>query len=78
MDLKHIFLTIWKVCKSIENVVKVILESEFCSFLQMTCDKVLDVMCSIIPCTQDVVKVQEEIPKVKPRFRKGKEHSYLE
>ncbi|XP_038648356.1 integrator complex subunit 10 isoform X1 [Scyliorhinus canicula] len=37
---------------------------------RMTCDKVLDVMCSVIPCTQDVVKVQEEIPKVKPRFRK--------
>ncbi|GCB68034.1 hypothetical protein scyTo_0012221 [Scyliorhinus torazame] len=38
---------------------------------RMTCDKVLDVMCSVIPCTQDVVKVQEEIPKVKPRFRKA-------
>ncbi|XP_043529883.1 integrator complex subunit 10 [Chiloscyllium plagiosum] len=37
---------------------------------RMTCDKVLDVMCSVIPCVQDVVKVQEEIPKVKPRFRK--------
>ncbi|XP_059821116.1 integrator complex subunit 10 isoform X2 [Hypanus sabinus] len=38
---------------------------------RMTCDKVLDVMCSVVPCAQDVVKVQEEIPKVKPRFRRG-------
>ncbi|XP_078067115.1 integrator complex subunit 10 isoform X2 [Mustelus asterias] len=38
---------------------------------RMTCDKVLDVMCSVIPCTQDVVKLQEEAPKVKPRFRKA-------
>ncbi|XP_078395582.1 integrator complex subunit 10 isoform X1 [Cetorhinus maximus] len=38
---------------------------------RMTCDKVLDVMCSVIPCTQDVVKVQEETPKTKPRFRKA-------
>ncbi|XP_032869052.1 integrator complex subunit 10 isoform X1 [Amblyraja radiata] len=44
---------------------------------RMTCDKVLDVMCSIIPCTQDVVKVQEEIPKVKPRFRKGSDLKLL-
>ncbi|XP_069781376.1 integrator complex subunit 10 isoform X7 [Narcine bancroftii] len=44
---------------------------------RMTCDKVLDVMCSVIPCTQDVVKVQEEIPKVKPRFRKGSDLKLL-
>ncbi|XP_067849764.1 integrator complex subunit 10 isoform X2 [Heptranchias perlo] len=44
---------------------------------RMTCDKVLDVMCSIIPCVQDVVKVQEEIPKVKPRFRKASDLKLL-
>uniref|UniRef100_UPI00398F2F8B integrator complex subunit 10 isoform X2 n=1 Tax=Pristiophorus japonicus TaxID=55135 RepID=UPI00398F2F8B len=44
---------------------------------RMTCDKVLDVMCSVIPCTQDVVKVQEEIPKVKPRFRKASDLKLL-
>ncbi|XP_067899077.1 integrator complex subunit 10 isoform X2 [Heterodontus francisci] len=44
---------------------------------RMTCDKVLDVMCSVIPCTQDVAKVQEEIPKVKPRFRKASDLKLL-
>ncbi|XP_048387733.1 integrator complex subunit 10 isoform X2 [Stegostoma tigrinum] len=44
---------------------------------RMTCDKVLDVMCSVIPCAQEVVRVQEEIPKVKPRFKKASDLKLL-
>lgn len=41
--------------------------------LQQTCEKVLDLMCCILLPIQEGGKVQEEQPKVKPKFRKGME-----
>uniref|UniRef100_A0A7M4EGB5 Integrator complex subunit 10 n=1 Tax=Crocodylus porosus TaxID=8502 RepID=A0A7M4EGB5_CROPO len=38
---------------------------------QLTCEKVLDLMCYITLPIQDGVKTQEEQPKVKSKFRKG-------
>uniref|UniRef100_A0A4W3JNY1 Integrator complex subunit 10 n=1 Tax=Callorhinchus milii TaxID=7868 RepID=A0A4W3JNY1_CALMI len=38
---------------------------------RMTCDKVLDVMCTVVPCLQETGKSQEEIPKAKSKFRRG-------
>jgi hypothetical protein len=39
--------------------------------LQMTCEKVLDLMCYMVLPIQDGGTSQEEPSKVKPKFRKG-------
>ncbi|XP_029456983.1 integrator complex subunit 10 isoform X2 [Rhinatrema bivittatum] len=44
---------------------------------RLTCEKVLDLMCCMLPPTQDGVKTQEERPKVKPKFRKGSDQKLL-
>nr|XP_033771247.1 integrator complex subunit 10 isoform X2 [Geotrypetes seraphini] len=44
---------------------------------RLTCEKILDLMCYMSPPTQDGVKVQEEPPKVKSKFRKGSDQKLL-
>lgn len=46
------------------------------SLLQMTCEKVLDLMCYMVLPIQDGGKSQDEPSKVKPKFRKGRVKSY--
>ncbi|MBZ3874280.1 Integrator complex subunit 10 [Sciurus carolinensis] len=45
--------------------------------LEMTCEKVLDLMCYMVLPIQDGGKSQEEPSKVKPKFRKGSDLKLL-
>ncbi|XP_011901304.1 PREDICTED: integrator complex subunit 10 [Cercocebus atys] len=45
--------------------------------IQMTCEKVLDLMCYMVLPIQDGGKSQEEPSKVKPKFRKGSDLKLL-
>ncbi|XP_063311876.1 integrator complex subunit 10 isoform X1 [Pelobates fuscus] len=44
---------------------------------RLTCEKVLEIINFIVPPAQEISKSREELPKVKPKFRKGSDLKLL-
>ncbi|XP_053319329.1 integrator complex subunit 10 isoform X2 [Spea bombifrons] len=44
---------------------------------RLTCEKVLELMNYIVPPAKDFSKTRDEMPKVKPKFRKGSDLKFL-